>query len=361
VKRPRRHVTRRDVLRLRGQGTDPRWGAETPAETALLRREDVGFADIIRASRTAMGSYFEVRLPACAPGAAGLATRALDVIEELESQLTIYRDDSEVSRLNATAHNGPVEVEPRLFRLLVTAVTIGSATGGSYDVTSGALSLAWGFVKGPKRVPEPEDLADARARTGQDHITLDRERTTVAFDRPGIVINLGSIGKGYAIDRAVDLIRAYWWPTPALVHGGRSSLYALGSPPGTVGGRWQVAVRNPFVPEKTLGVLHLRNRGLGTSGAAYQQFEVEGRVYGHIIDPRSGEPALGPASVTVLAPTAAEADALSTAFYLLGPDATAAYVEKHAGVAALLVTEGPSPAAPKVLGFGVEDAFEPSG
>ena len=136
-------------------------------------------------------------------------------------------------------------------------------------------------------------LADARARTGWQHLTLDPDRRTVAFDREGIRINLGSIGKGYAIDRAVDVIRAHWWPTSALVHGGQSSLYALGSPPGQLGGRWEIALRNPFEPEAPLGTLRLRNRGLGTSGAAFQQFVVDGRVYGHLIDPRTGEPASG--------------------------------------------------------------------
>ncbi len=158
------------------------------------------------------------------------------------------------------------------------------------------------------------------ARTGCQHLTARSRPPTVAFDREGIRINLGSIGKGYAIDRAVDLIRGHWWPTSALVHGGQSSLFALGSPPGQLGGRWEIAVRNPFDATEPLGTLRLRNRGLGTSGAAFQQFVVDGRIYGHIIDPRSGEPASGPASVTVLAPTAALADALSTAFYLLGPD-----------------------------------------
>ena len=115
----------------------------------------------------------------------------------------------------------------------------------------------------------------------------------MAFDRTGIVINLGSIGKGYAIDRAVAVIREHWWPTSPLVHGGRSSLYALGSPPGRFGDRWEVALRNPFEPEASLGTLRLRNRGLGTSGFAFQHFEAEGRTYGHILDPRTGEPASG--------------------------------------------------------------------
>jgi thiamine biosynthesis lipoprotein len=207
-------------------------------------------------------------------------------------------------------------------------------------------------------VPDAETLARARARTGSHHVILDPERLTVAFDRPGIIINLGSIGKGYAIDRAGDLIRAHWWPTSALVHGGRSSLYALGSPPGRFGGRWEIALRNPFEPETPLGMLRLRNRGMGTSGAAFQHFEANGRVYGHILDPRIGEPALGPASVTVLAPTAAEADALSTAFYLLGAEAAATYIAEHPAIGAIFVEEGLADAKPRVTTLGLnEDDF----
>ena len=308
-----------------------------------------------------MGSYFEVRIGAGTPGAIGLTEGALDLIEALEQQMTVYRDDSEVSQINATAHLGPIEVEPGLFRLLKRALEIGLATGGAYDVTAGALSLAWGFVRGPRRVPDAMTLAEARARTGQQHLRLDPERLTVAFDRPGIVINLGSIGKGYAIDCAVDVIRDHWWPTSALVHGGRSSVYALGSPPGRFGDRWQVALRNPFDSEVPLGVVHLRNRGMGTSGTSFQRFEAGGEVYGHILDPRTGVPANGPASVTVLAPTAAEADALSTAFYLLGTEAAAAYITEHPEIAAIIVEDGPSGATPRIVTIGLaEDEFTAS-
>ncbi len=303
MKPPRIGVNRRDLLRLRRPGAE---GASSGESDAVAGSR----FDLVRVHRPAMGSSFEIRVPANTPGAVELSCRALDLIDAMEAQMTVYRDDSEVSRLNATAHLGPVAVEAALFRLIQDAVALSRETAGAYDVTSGALSEAWGFVKGPRRVPDPAALADARSRTGWHHLRLDSERRTVAFDREGIRINLGSIGKGYAIDRAVELLRAYWWPTAGLVHGGRSSLYALGSPPGRFGGRWEVMLYNPFRPESPLGVFYLRNRALGTSGAAFQQFVVEGRAFGHIIDPRSGEPAMGPASVTVLAPTAAAADAL---------------------------------------------------
>jgi thiamine biosynthesis lipoprotein len=356
VKRPHTGVSRRDLLRLRRLQAEPAPGiASSPAAASGQ--------DLVRAHRPAMGSSFEVRLPSGTPGAIDLACRALDLIDALEAQLTVYRDDSEVSRLNATAHLGPVEVESGLFGLLEEAIALSRETGGAYDVTSGALSEAWGFVKGPKRVPDPETLAEARARSGWHHVRLDPERRTVAFDREGIRINLGSIGKGYAIDRVVEVIRAYWWPTSALVHGGRSSLYAIGSPPGRFGGRWEITLHNPFRPEAPLGVFFLRNRALGTSGAVFQQFVANGRVYGHILDPRTGEPALGPASVTVLAPTAAIADALSTAFYLLGPDASAAYIASHPEIGAVFAERGPDEAAPRltVLGLGEQDFFAEPG
>jgi thiamine biosynthesis lipoprotein len=303
-----------------------------------------------------MGSFFEVRLPAAMSNAVDLACRALDLIEELELQMTVYRDDSEVSELNRTAHLGPVRVERRLFGLLESAVTVSRATGGAYDVTSGALSQAWGFVKGPKRVPDAPALEEARARTGWQHLRLDPEATTVAFDREGVCINLGSIGKGYAIDRAIELIRGHSLIDSAIVHGGQSSLYALGSPPGQFGGRWEVALRNPFDPLKPLGMLRLRNRGLGTSGSAFQQFVVDGKVFGHIIDPRSGVPAQGPASVTVLAPSAATADALSTAFYLLGAEAARSFAADHPEVGVVIVENAAPDAFPRVSVFGVSES-----
>ncbi|WP_435015613.1 FAD:protein FMN transferase [Tundrisphaera sp. TA3] len=349
----RRPLHRRDLFRLRARAE-----AMPAAPTSAAQAAGSGGSHaIINASRPGMGSFFEVRLGASVPGAVDLATRALDRIDELEEQLTVYHDDSEVSRLNARAHRGPVEVEDGLFRLLEQAVAIGRLTRGAYDVAAGALSLAWGFTRGPRRVPDAETLQDARERTGSAHLILDPESRTVRFARPGLVINLGSIGKGYAIDRAADVIRGHWWPTTALIHGGRSSLYALGSPPDDFGGRWAVALRDPADPERSLGTFHLRNRGMGTSGAAFQRFEANGREYGHIIDPRTGEPPDdGPASVTVLAPTAAEADALSTAFYLLGPAASATILAGRPDLGAVFVTR-PGPDAPsRVLAIGLTDA-----
>ncbi|MEW4570155.1 FAD:protein FMN transferase [Tautonia sp. JC769] len=335
---PPSSVSRRDLFRFRspGRASEP----NVPAPSPALERLNGG--ELILARRPGMGSFFEVRIPVRTPGAAALAQSALDVIDAVEFLLTIYRDDSEVSRLNASAHEGPVCVSPELFALIEHALQIGRQTDGAYDLASGALSLAWGFIRGPKRVPSPDELADARDRSGSHLVRLDPEQSTVQFARPGVVLNFGAIGKGYALDRVTRLIRDSWFPTSALVHGGQSSLYALGSPPDRLGGRWDIRVVDPFNLSRSVGTLHLRNRGLSTSGGSIQWFEANGRFYSHILDPRIGEPldADAPASVTVLAPTAAEADALSTAFSILGPDGSAPILRDRPEIAALFILRG---------------------
>src|SRR5262249_2311727 len=145
--------------------------------------------------------------------------------------------------------------------------------------------------------------------------------------------------------------------------GGRSSLYAIGSPPGRFGGRWEITLHNPVRPESPLGVFFLRNRALGTSGATFQQFVADGRVYGPILDPPPRQARPRPASRTALAPTAAIADALSTAFYLLGPVEAATYIESHPDVGAVFVERGPDESAPRlsVFGLGEQDFFAEAG
>jgi thiamine biosynthesis lipoprotein len=352
VEIPQFRSNRRELLRFARPTRGNRPAGESVASED--RRLSLRASDLLCVRRPAMGSFFEIRLGTQVPGGLELANRALDLIDRLEAQLTIYDEGSELSRLNATAHHGPVEVEEGLFGLLELAVELSRRTGGAFDVASGAISEAWGLIRGPRRLPDPQVLQQARERTGSHLIVLDRDRRTVCFRRAGVKLNLGGIGKGYAIDRVVALLRDHWWPTGSLIHGGQSSLFALRSPPGRIGRGWEIALRNPFVPERPIARIHLRDRGLGTSGNSFQCSEVEGRPIGHLLDPRTGEPASGPASVTVLAPSAAEADALSTAFYLLGPEAAADFVAQNPAVSAVFVTEGPADRSPRILSFGLD-------
>jgi thiamine biosynthesis lipoprotein len=259
------------------------------------------------------------------------------VIDALEEQLSVFREESDVSRLNRTAAAGPVEVEAGLFQLLELSLRLHRDTQGAFDITAGPLSKVWGFYRRAGQIPHPDDLARALATVGSQRIQLDPDRRTVAFDGPGMEVNLGAIGKGYALDRAAERLVATG-VGEFLFHGGRSSMLARGWL--AEGEPWTVGIGDPLRPGKRLCEVVLQDRGLSTSGSGTQFFRHAGERYGHILDPRTGQPAAGMLSVTVTAPTAAEADALSTAFYVLGIDASLEYCRRRPEIGAILVGQG---------------------
>jgi thiamine biosynthesis lipoprotein len=303
---------------------------------------------LLRVARRAMATTFEVVVPYGTPDGLAAANAALDAIDRLEDQLTVYRDSSEVARLNRLAPYGPVVVEAGLYGLLTLAGRITEETEGAFDITAGALIKAWGFYRRRGHIPAAAERAEVMTRVGMRHVALDPDGQAVSYDRFGLEINLGSIGKGYALDRVAQLLRHDWNLPAALLHGGQSSVYAIGSEPANNRG-WTVGIQHPWDRERRLAKVWLKDRALATSAATFQHLEYEGRRLGHILDPRTGWPAEGVASATALAPTAAEADALATAFFILGVEKTRAYCERHADVGAVLLPEGPS-AAPVMLG-----------
>lgn len=299
-----------------------------------------------------MATQFDVILPWGTPQAEAAAGDALDLVDRLESQLTVYRDKSEISRLNRIAAQAPVPVESRLFELLQLAQRITDATSGTFDITAGPLLKAWGFYQRAGRVPSDVELAAAMQAVGMVHVRLDASNCEVRFDRPGVEINLGSIGKGYALDRAAELLRERWKIECALLDAGTSSVLAVGCPSNEPAG-WVVGLKHPWQPRR-LARVRLRDRALATSGATHQHFDYNGRKLGHVLDPRSGRPAEGIALAAALAPTAGDADALATAFYVLGIDGTRRYCSDHPDVAALLLPDEPD-AEPVVTNLNADD------
>lgn len=293
---------------------------------------------VLRYSRRAMATLFEIVLPFGISNAWLAAEAGLDLVDQLEQQLTVYRADSEISAINLRAADTEVPVEARLFELLSLAARLHVETEGANDITAGALVKEWGFFRGPRRIPSDEEISSALSRVGMKHLALNRESLSARFARPGVEINLGSIGKGYALDRVAELLRTDWNLPSALLHGGCSSVYAMGTEPGSERG-WTVGLQHPWDPERRLALIRLRDRGMGTSAATFQHLEHEGRRLGHILDPRSGWPAEGMACSCVFAPTAAEADALATAFFVSGIDRARAYCEVHPEIGAILLPE----------------------
>jgi thiamine biosynthesis lipoprotein len=304
-----------------------------------------------------MATSFEVLLPFETPHAAEMGEAAFELIDALEAQLTVYRNDSEVSRLNHLAPSRAVPVEARLFDLLQLAQRITGETGGAFDVTAGALIKAWGFFRGPKRVPGEEELRGVMERVGMRWVTLAPESRSVRFLWRGLEINLGAVGKGYALDRVAELLAQQWNLSAGLLHGGYSSVYAKGTPPGEERG-WPVGITHPWERTRRLALVYLRDRALGNSAATFQHLEYNGRKLGHVLDPRSGWPADGVASASAVAPTAAAADALSTAFYVGGVELARRYCAEHPAVGAVLLPEGA--AEPVVLNLAPHEITLPS-
>jgi thiamine biosynthesis lipoprotein len=255
-------------------------------------------------------------------------------VNRLEQQLTIFRESSEISFINRRAAEASAPVEDSLFNLLLLCLRLYQETGGAFDITSGPLSRCWGFLRRQGRIPTPDEIEKAKELVGCDNLLFDRESRAIRFARPGVEINLGSIGKGYALDRIAVIMRER--SRMALLSAGSSSIRAIG------GGKngWTVGVRHPRNMERRLAIVRLRDAALSTSGAEEQFFEYGGKRYGHIIDPRSGMPADRVESVSVIARSAALTDALATAFYVGGPELAESYCQAHPGVLALMLESG---------------------
>ena len=291
---------------------------------------------LVRVARRAMATTFEIALPQGTPRAIDAASAALDLIEEIEEQLTVYRDSSEVSRLNATAAEEPVVVDPGLFQLLERCAAYTLDTSGAFDIAVGALVDAWGFAQRAGRIPTDRELVEATGRCGFRHVML--VGSTVEFRRPGLKLNFGAIGKGYALDRAAALLKRDWGIDSALLQGGGSSMLGVGCPPNDLRG-WPVSIRHPEANRPALDVVYLKDQGLGTSAATFQFFEFQGKKYGHVLDPRTGRPAEGTQSASCIAGSAAEADAISTAFFVAGMDWSREYLRSRPNLGSVILTD----------------------
>lgn len=270
----------------------------------------------VRLALHAMATRFELALHGDDPARLRSAgEEALREIESLDAQLSLYRSESDIAWINAHASREPVRVEPLLFALLQRAVELSRATDGAFDITIGPLMRAWGLAGGEGKIPSRPDLETARARVGAGHIILNEADFTVAFEQEGMQIDLGAIGKGYAIERAVEVLRESGVKS-ALIHGGTSTIYALGAPPDA--NAWRVAIFDPVRKSALPDALDLRDCSVSVSAVHGKSFTLDGREYGHVIDPRTGEPTNAALLAAVWGPSPTDTDALSTALLVLG-------------------------------------------
>jgi thiamine biosynthesis lipoprotein len=304
-------------------------------------------------ARNAMNTRFELVLHGGSPASLrAAAEEALNEVERIEAQLSLFRPDSEIARVNALAAFEPVRVSPEVFALLDLARQLTLETGGAFDITMAPLLRCWGLLgRMDGNVPTDAELVEARAKCGMNLVELNPAQRAVRFARPGVMLDLGAIGKGYAVEKAAEILRDAG-VSSALIHGGTSTVFALGTPPDAEA--WKIAVDLPpttvaasrqsaanlpadggALPRRRYEV-SLRDESLSVSAVAGKSFTANGRTLGHIIDPRTGQPAGSTLLTAVVLPSGAETDALSTALLVLGAEALPQFAARRPGLRALV-------------------------
>lgn len=248
---------------------------------------------------------------------------AFNEAHRLDELLSNYRPTSEWSRINREADARPVEVSPELFQLLSDCLDYSRASEGTFDLTVGPLMRAWGFFGGTHHVPSTDELREARKIVGYQHIRLNANERTVQFDRPGVEIDPGGVGKGYAVDRMVEILRARGFRS-ALVAASGSSIYGLGNPPDESRG-WPIDIADPWDHRNNAAQVFLKDMSLSTSGAYEKSFRVAGHRYSHIMDPRRAAPAENAVQVTVLAPRTIDSEVWAKPYFIQGRDWTSVH------------------------------------
>lgn len=262
------------------------------------------------------------------------ADRVSAEFDRLEALLSVWKDGSDVVRLNAAAGKQPVPVHDDTLAVLDVAHDAGATTGGKFDITFGALADIWRFDHDQDNViPSREAIAARVPLIDYTAVQVDHQAKTAFIARPGMRIHLGGIGKGYAIDRAVDLLRRDGFDNFLLQSGG--DMYVAGTNNGTP---WTLGIADPRGRHDAFAALALRDRTFSTSGDYERFFMKDGVRYHHLIDPDRGEPARGCRSVTIVADRAVVADVLSTGVFIMGPADGMALIERLPEVEGVIVT-----------------------
>jgi FAD:protein FMN transferase len=278
---------------------------------------------LVQRSQPLLGTFVTVTVYARSEEAGQKAiSAAFDEIRRVDGVLSVHNGESEVSRVNRLAAEHAMTISAELVEVLRSALRISAETEGAFDVTIGPLAQLWGFIWKEYRLPTRAELERTLPLVGYQQVSLRKTAVpdggmaaSVQFARNGMFLDFGGIGKGYAVDRAMAVLRQEGIRSAMVKAGG--DLRVMGTPPGQRG--WEVQIEDPRKEGKRASIV-LRDQALSTSGNYENYFEVDGKRYSHIIDPRSGIPIAGMASCTVIGSTCLETDAYATAFFVIGID-----------------------------------------
>lgn len=278
-------------------------------------------------SAFAMGTQFRVDLYGSNVGVMEAASEAaFEELHRIDALISNYLPDSEWSEVNKYAADREVTVSPELLQLLETCSDYSRKSEGSFDISVGALMKVWGFYKGTGHLPHRAEVRVALGQVGYQKLDFDAVHSAVRFSVPGLNLDPGGVGKGYAVDKMVNILRTSGI-TSALVSGGGSSIFGIGVPPDNAKG-WYVRIRDPRDGTKTAAEIYLKNNSISTSGNYERFFRAEGKLYSHIMDPRTGFPAAGMLSVSVIAPRTLDSEVWGKPYYVLGRAWTEAHKPK---------------------------------
>jgi thiamine biosynthesis lipoprotein len=313
-----------------------------PQEPGFAKGNWDSISGIHRFSHQAMATTFEIIIQLDdARYARQAAGQAFDELDRLEGELSRFIENSDISRINNLPAGQPLRIGPAAFECLQLSARIHAGTNGAFDITIGSLLKCWLNKDKTLRHPSQEELNLARQRTGMRFIKLHEGRYTVELLTSPIQIDLGGIGKGYALDVMAELLRD-WSIDIAVLHGGFSSVLAMDAPAGTKG--WPLTLSNPLDRSQTLAYVHLQGKAVSGSGVQKGQ---------HIIDPRTARPVQGKRAAWASARDGGTADALSTAFMVMSPEEIERYCLRHPDVLALVILEGRREGQKdKILPFG---------
>jgi FAD:protein FMN transferase len=289
-------------------------------------------------ARKIMGTFCEVQVYGSDSARADKAiAAALGEMERIDGFLSNYAAASELSAVNREAAKTPVHVSRELFFFFRLCRTYHEQTMGAFDPTVGPLVRAWGFFTSHPAKPSDADIIAAKTKSGFDKVVLNDKDRTIFYRVAGLETDPGGIGKGYAVDRAADVLKKLGVRS-ALVSAGGSTLFAIGQPPGR--DAWHIAIKNPVDSEHPYAIVRLKNASLSTSGISEKSVQVEGHRYSHIFDPRTGAPVEGVCQASVVAATATESDALTKAAFILPQDVVKRLFKSRKATHALKVEGG---------------------
>jgi FAD:protein FMN transferase len=305
------------------------WGMATLLTVAMPAQ-----AEWVRVSGTAMTTAIEMEFWTEDPAVASEAGDAvLALFDRIDRQMSRYREDSELSRVNREAANGPVEVSDSLFTVLQQALRISELSHGAFDISFGSIGYLYDFRA--RQQPSDEELAEGLAKVNYRSVVLDPSANTVRFLDEGVRLDLGGIAKGYTVDRGIDILKSFGIRHARLSAGG--DLRLLGDKRGKP---WIVGIRDPRSESRNAMVLPLTNVAVSTSGD-YERFFFDDnneRVH-HILSPATGKPAKGVQSVTILGDDSITTDGLSTAVFVLGAAKGLEMVNRLKGIDAVIIDE----------------------